>query len=100
MRDVAFDMETKDPDDVLTLCVLATHPSVRLAAVTVTVTPGIPAQIAVVREVLRRLGVDVPIGARVPRSPAAALSPSTSPGWGRWRRPTPTVTPPRCWRGA
>jgi hypothetical protein len=31
----AFDMETEDPDDALTLCVLATHPAVRLAAVTV-----------------------------------------------------------------
>lgn len=60
---VVFDMETRDPDDVLTLCLVATHPAVRLAAVTVN--PGTPAQLGVVRTVLDRLGVQVPVGARV-----------------------------------
>jgi inosine-uridine nucleoside N-ribohydrolase len=46
-------LETRDPDDALTLCLLATHPRLRLAAVTVN--PGTPQQIAVVREILRRL---------------------------------------------
>lgn len=70
---VAFDMETRDPDDVLTLCLLATHPDVTLAAVTVT--PGTPPQLGVVRALLARLGVTVPIGAREPRSPVDAVSP-------------------------
>lgn len=59
---LAFDMETRDPDDVLTLCLVATHPAVRLVAVTVN--PGTPAQIGVVRAVLARLAIDVPVGAR------------------------------------
>ncbi|WP_119728510.1 nucleoside hydrolase [Thermomonospora amylolytica] len=65
MVELIFDLETQDPDDVLTLCLVATHPAVRLRAVTVT--PGAPAQIALVRHVLRRLGrPDVPIGAEDP----------------------------------
>lgn len=65
-------METRDPDDALTLCLLATHRRVRLAAVTVN--PGTPTQLAVVRELLGRLGVEVPIGARYVDSPADAVS--------------------------
>jgi hypothetical protein len=30
---IAFDMETSDPDDALTLCLLATHPRVELRAI-------------------------------------------------------------------
>lgn len=66
-------METRDPDDALTLCLLARHPRVDLLAVTLT--PGTPAQVGVVREILVRLGVHLPIGVRRPDSPAAAVSP-------------------------
>jgi inosine-uridine nucleoside N-ribohydrolase len=69
---VIFDMETRDPDDVLTLCLLSTHPALQLIAVTVT--PGTTQQIAVVREVLRRLGCAVPVGARHSASTAGAVS--------------------------
>ncbi|GIE94711.1 nucleoside hydrolase [Paractinoplanes rishiriensis] len=69
---VAFDMETRDPDDVLALCLLAGHPRVRVTAVTVN--PGTPAQIGVVRHVLRRLGNAAPVGARVPDSDRDAVS--------------------------
>ena len=75
---VVFDMETRDPDDVLTLCLLATHPRLRLAAVTVT--PGTPQQIAVVREILRRLERSVPVGARDSASKADAVS-AFHPAW-------------------
>lgn len=62
VKDIVFDMETGDPDDVLTLILLLGHPSVRLKAVTVT--PGTPHQIGVVREVLRRMGMShLPVGA-------------------------------------
>ena len=62
---VAFDMETSDPDDALTLCLLAAHPSVKLTAVTVN--PGTRAQLGVVRRLLAELGRgDVPVGARDP----------------------------------
>jgi inosine-uridine nucleoside N-ribohydrolase len=70
---VVFDMETRDPDDALTLCLLATHRRIRLVAVTVN--PGTPAQVAVVRELLKRLAVEVPIGSRNVDSPADAVSP-------------------------
>ena len=55
---IVFDMETQDPDDVFTLCALATHPWARLVAVTVT--PGSDEQIGVVEHVLRQLDVDAP----------------------------------------
>jgi hypothetical protein len=53
---VAVDMETADPDDFLMLVFLASHPAVRLRCVTVT--PGAPAQVAVVVWALRELGYE------------------------------------------
>jgi len=75
---VVFDMETKDPDDVLTLCLLATHPHVQLLAITVT--PGTAQQIAVVREILHRLERTAPVGARDAASKADAVS-AFHPAW-------------------
>jgi inosine-uridine nucleoside N-ribohydrolase len=72
--DLLFDMETRDPDDVLTLCLVATHPDVRLRGVTVN--PGTPAQIGVVRHILERTGrEDVRVGARTPAADREAVSP-------------------------
>jgi pyrimidine-specific ribonucleoside hydrolase len=60
--DAVWDMETGDPDDFLTLLLLADHPAVRLRAVTVT--PGTPDQIGLVRWALARLGKgELPVGA-------------------------------------
>lgn len=71
---VVFDMETSDPDDVLTLALLADHPAIELVALTVN--PGTDAQIGVVMEVLRRVGVGpVPLGARTPGAAREAVSP-------------------------
>lgn len=50
-----FDMETGDPDDVLTLLFLASHPGVQLRAVTIT--PGSEVQVALVRWILQQLGM-------------------------------------------
>jgi inosine-uridine nucleoside N-ribohydrolase len=59
---VHFDMETQDPDDVLALCVLATHPRVHLLSVTLH--PGGRDQVGVVKHVLQRLDrEDVRVGA-------------------------------------
>jgi inosine-uridine nucleoside N-ribohydrolase len=66
-------METRDPDDILTLCLLATHPATRLVAVTAN--PGTPAQIGVIRTVLDRLGIDVPVGARIVDKAGDVVSP-------------------------
>jgi inosine-uridine nucleoside N-ribohydrolase len=48
-----LDLETADPDDVLTLTLAAAHPRIRLLAALVT--PGTPAQIAVVRTILAHI---------------------------------------------
>lgn len=79
---IALDMETGDPDDVLTLCLLATHPSAEL--VCVTVTPGSPQQVGLVRHVLDRLGVRVPVGARSPGHPKPAVSEFHASWLGSW----------------
>lgn len=50
-----FDMETGDPDDVLTLLFLASHPAVHLCAVTIT--PGSNEQVALVRWLLQQMGL-------------------------------------------
>ena len=78
-QSVVFDMETRDPDVALTLCLLATHQRLRLAAVTVN--PGTPQQIAVVREILRRLERSVPIGARDSASTKAEAVSAFHPAW-------------------
>ena len=61
MRPFVFDMETGDPDDVLTLLWFLGHPQVDLRAVTVT--PGTPYQVGVVRHVLGLMDTDIPVGA-------------------------------------
>ncbi len=58
---VHFDMETSDPDDVMTLALLATHPRAKLIGVTLT--PGGREQWSLVRHVLKLMGrEDVPVG--------------------------------------
>jgi inosine-uridine nucleoside N-ribohydrolase len=59
--DVIWDMETGDPDDFLTLLLLLGHPRVNLMAVTVT--PGTPDQIGLVRHALAWFGRTIPVGA-------------------------------------
>lgn len=56
-----FDMETADPDDVMTLCMLATHPRVNLQAITVS--PGGPDQVGLIKHILKLLNLEIPVGA-------------------------------------
>jgi inosine-uridine nucleoside N-ribohydrolase len=60
---IVFDMETGDPDDVLTLMMLCDHPRADLRAVTIT--PGSVQQLDVVNHVLGLMGRrgDVEVGA-------------------------------------
>lgn len=58
---IVWDMETGDPDDFLTLFLLCGHPRVELKAVTIT--PGTPAQVGLVRFALRLFDLDIPVGA-------------------------------------
>lgn len=60
MLDLVWDMETGDPDDFLTLIWLLGHPSIHLKAVTVT--PGSPEQVGVVRYALSLFHADIPVG--------------------------------------
>ena len=61
MVNIVWDMETNDPDDFMTLLLLAGHPQVNLKAVTVL--PGSPEQIGFVRYALREwFSLDIPVG--------------------------------------
>jgi inosine-uridine nucleoside N-ribohydrolase len=71
--DVIFDMETSDPDDFLTLLLLADHPRVSLKGVTLV--PGCPQQVGLVRFALHEwFGKDIPIGARTSGHSKACVS--------------------------
>ncbi len=60
--DVVWDMETGDPDDFVTLLLLLGHPRVTLRGVTIT--PGTPDQVGVVRKALAWFDrTDIPVGA-------------------------------------
>lgn len=61
MIDVIWDMETGDPDDFITLLLLLGHPRVNLLGVTVT--PGTPDQVGVVRQALAWFDRRIPVGA-------------------------------------
>lgn len=69
---IAWDMETADPDDVFTLCLLSHHPQVNL--VSVTVTPGSKHQVGLVKHILKLLGKDIPVGSRNPDHPKQCVS--------------------------
>jgi len=71
---IVWDMETNDPDDFLTLLLLAGHREVNLKAVTVL--PGSPAQIGLVRHALREwFRLEIPVGAHNLKGAKAAVSP-------------------------
>jgi pyrimidine-specific ribonucleoside hydrolase len=100
MIDVVRDMETGDPDDFLTLLLPAGHPAVRLRAVTVT--PGTPDQIGLVRWALRRLDHDeIPVGAfDLAATSAASRRGTTRPSARSRTRATPGLPSRCCWRRA
>lgn len=63
--DIHLDMEMQDPDDIFTLCLLATHPKSNLKGVTVF--PGGRDQVGVIKHVLEKLDCGhVPVGADPP----------------------------------
>ncbi|MGI5170263.1 nucleoside hydrolase [Spirillospora sp. CA-253888] len=92
MLDLLLDLETQDPDDVLTLCLVAGHPRVRLRAVSVT--PGSDDQVGLIRHVLERLGhAHVPVGARDPGTGRPYVSGFHRRWLGGWRPAAPDGTP-------
>jgi pyrimidine-specific ribonucleoside hydrolase len=60
MLDAIWDMETGDPDDFITLLLLLGHPRVNLLGVTIT--PGTPDQVGVVRQALAWFERSIPVG--------------------------------------
>ena len=72
MIDVAFDMETSDPDDVFTLCILAHHPKVNLKCITIT--PGSRHQVGLVKHILKLLNKDIPVGSKNINHPKECVS--------------------------
>ena len=84
MLDVVWDMETGDPDDFLTLLLLLGHPQVNLKAVTVT--PGTPDQVGLVRQALAWFGREIPVGAHNLDHRPRSLDDEVGPGDGRHGR--------------
>lgn len=72
MINLLFDMETADPDDVLTLCMISNYPQVNLVGVTVT--PGSRHQIGLVKHVLSKLEKDIPVGSKNKEHPKECVS--------------------------
>lgn len=57
---VLFDMETGDPDDLITLLMLLANPDVQLRGVTCW--QGSPIQIGLINHVLKLANIDIPVG--------------------------------------
>lgn len=75
MIEAIWDMETSDPDDFLTLLFLLGHPQVRLRAVTIM--PGTPQQVGLVRRAVNEWFSrdDIVIGANAIERETRAVSP-------------------------
>jgi pyrimidine-specific ribonucleoside hydrolase len=80
--DIIWDMETGDPDDVLNLCLMSTHPRVNLVAVTVN--PGSNQQIGIAKYILGLVDKPhIPVGSRSPGYEKSCVS-----GWyDKWLGP-------------
>jgi pyrimidine-specific ribonucleoside hydrolase len=96
-KPIHFDMETNDPDDVMTLALLATHPRVELLSVTLM--PGTPTQVGLVRHVLGVLGVGVGpgvgprvlcIGGSFQDTKKSSVSTFHDKWFGKWKPAAPT----------
>jgi pyrimidine-specific ribonucleoside hydrolase len=70
---VLFDMETADPDDVMTLCFLISHPQICLRSVTIML--GTDEQVGLVKSILQQANLNIPIGSFSPNSPKKVVSP-------------------------
>jgi hypothetical protein len=81
--ELVWDMETGDPDDFLTLLLLLDHPAVALRGVTIT--PGTPDQVGLVRLALGWFGRDdLPVGAHDLDHPKACVSAWHRETFGDW----------------
>jgi pyrimidine-specific ribonucleoside hydrolase len=88
--DVIFDMETGDPDDLITLIMLLKNPDVDLKAVSCY--QGSPLQIGLIKHVLKLAGKDIPVGGWNPEEPSE-LSPYYTDVVGKWSPVKAELTP-------
>lgn len=88
--DVIFDMETGDPDDLITLIMLLVNPDANLKAVTCY--QGSPLQIGLIKHVLSLANKDIPVGGWNLEKPAE-LSPYYKSVVGNWSCVTAELTP-------
>lgn len=87
---ILFDMETGDPDDLITLLLLLANPDVQLRAVTCW--QGSPIQIGLIKHVLALANVDIPIGG-LNESDPKELSPYYTDVVGQWNEAFAIQTP-------
>lgn len=87
---ILFDMETGDPDDLITLLLLLANPDVQLRAVTCW--QGSPIQIGLIKHVLALANVDIPIGG-LNESEPKELSPYYTDVVGQWNDAFAIQTP-------
>ncbi|MCP4438446.1 MAG: nucleoside hydrolase [Aureispira sp.] len=86
--DILFDMETNDPDDVMTLCILSAHPNVNLRAVTVM--PGTDEQVGLVHRVLELTDhPEIPVGSYAIGYEKPCVSGFHNKWFGKWEDKTP-----------
>jgi inosine-uridine nucleoside N-ribohydrolase len=87
---VLFDMETGDPDDLITLLMLLANPDVQLRGITCW--QGSPIQIGLINHVLKLANVDIPVGGLNEPEPTE-LSPYYTDVVGKWSAAMATQTP-------
>lgn len=87
---VLFDMETGDPDDLITLLMLLNNPDVYLRGITCY--QGSPIQIGLISHVLNLANVDIPVGGWNSVEPQT-LSPYYTEVVGEWPSKNATLTP-------
>jgi pyrimidine-specific ribonucleoside hydrolase len=89
MKNIIFDMETGDPDDLITLLMLLINPHVNLKAVTCY--EGSPTQIGLIKHVTSLSGKDIPVAGW--NTPEKELSSYYSDVVGSWSSIQSTLTP-------
>lgn len=87
---VIFDMETGDPDDLITLIMLLINPDVELKGITCY--QGSPIQIGLINHVLQLANKDIPVGGWNSAEPAS-LSPYYTSVVGAWSPANAQYTP-------
>lgn len=87
---VLFDMETGDPDDLITLLMLLANPDVELSAITCW--QGSPIQIGLINHVLNLANLSIPVGGLNQDEPKE-LSPYYKDTVGSWSVALATQTP-------